>query len=194
VTTCLAISAGLQVNECLETQFSRQQFPNGYKLVDGVAMHEANGDRFVIPPDVLKRHIQPGQFVEVRIDSDRFSAHEADAAECPCPSCSGPMSNPVLSHNDPASLVPLPEQSIPSRGWGEDFWVRITKRQGRWMEARVDNRLVESRLHGVHLDDLILIEDVHVLTVHSSHRVELVKRMDAADLKELALWLGSTNG
>lgn len=178
----------------LETQFPRQQFPNGYLLVDGVAMHEANGDRFVIPPNVLKRHIRAGQFVEVRIDSNRFSAHEADAEECPCPSCNGPMSNPVLSHSEPMALVPLPDQSVPSRGWGEDFWVQITKRENRWMEARVDNRLVESRLHGIHFGDLILLEESHVLAIHPSHRMELVKSMNADELKELAVWLGSTMG
>jgi len=170
-----------------------QQFPNGYDLVDGVAMHEANGNSFAIPPPVLKRHIRPGQFVEVRIASDRFSAHEADVAECSCPSCSGPMTKPVLSHNDPASLVALPEQSVPSRGWGEDFWVQITERDGRVMEARVDNQLVESRLHEIHLGDLILLEESHVLAIHSSHRLELVKSMGAEELKELAVWLGSTS-
>jgi hypothetical protein len=182
------------VTECLEKQYSHQQFPNGYQLVDGVAMHEANGSSFVIPPAVLKRHLTPGQFVEVRINSNRFSAHEADAAECACPSCNGPMSRPVLSHSEPASLFPLPDQSVPSRGWGEDFWVKITKREGRWMEAQVDNRLVESRLHEIDMGDLILLEESHVLAIHPSHRLELVKSMDAGELKELAVWLGSTHG
>ncbi len=178
----------------LETKYSQQQFPNGYDLVDGVAMHEANGDRFVIPPNVLKRHITPGQFVEVRIDSNRFSAHVADAEECPCPSCNGPLANPVLSHSEPASLVPMPEQSVPSRGWGEDFWVQITKREGRWLEAQVDNRLIESRLHEIQLGELIVLEETHVLAIHPSHRVELVRSMNADELKELAVWLGSTKG
>jgi len=44
--------------------------------VNGVAMHAENPDNFQIPPDVIKRHVSPGQFVELRIDSPRFSVHE----------------------------------------------------------------------------------------------------------------------
>jgi hypothetical protein len=59
----------------LEQQFNNQQFANGYELVNGVKMHAENGDHFHIPPEVIKRHVTLGQFVELRIDSPRFSVH-----------------------------------------------------------------------------------------------------------------------
>ena len=49
----------------LEQQFNQQQFSNGYELVNGVAMQAENGDRFQIPPDVIKRHVGVGQFVDL---------------------------------------------------------------------------------------------------------------------------------
>ena len=60
----------------IQQQFRDQRFANGYELVDGVAMHAENGDQFQIPHDVLKRHVRAGYFVELRIDSPRFSVHE----------------------------------------------------------------------------------------------------------------------
>ena len=68
------------MTEQLQHQFDSQQFSNGYQLVNGVAMHTENPDNFHIPPEVIKRHVRPGQFVEIRIDSPRFSVHE-DAPE-----------------------------------------------------------------------------------------------------------------
>src|SRR5664279_5520847 len=112
----------------LQEQFSDQTFSNEYQLVNGVAMHAENPDNFQIPPDVIKRNVKTGQFVELRIDSPRFSVHEDAAEKCTCPSCNGQMSKPILRHNQPASLRPLPEQNAPSRGWGEDFWVRNVER------------------------------------------------------------------
>ena len=44
---------------------------NGYQLVNGVAMHAENPENFHIPPDVIKRHVTRGQFVELRIDSPK---------------------------------------------------------------------------------------------------------------------------
>ena len=41
-------------------------------------------------------------------------------------------------------------------------------------------------------DEIVFHED-HILAVHDSHRQELVLGMDAADLKELAQWLGSNS-
>ena len=64
----------------LEKRFQGQQFANGYVVVNGVEMHAEHGERFQIPHPVLKRHVGVGQFVELRIDSPRFSVHE-DAAE-----------------------------------------------------------------------------------------------------------------
>jgi len=75
----------------LQQQLSDQQFTNEYQLVNGVAMHAENPDNFQIPPDVIKRHVRPGQFVELRIDSPIFSVQEDDAVKCTCPSCNGEL-------------------------------------------------------------------------------------------------------
>ncbi len=63
----------------LQNQFDLQTFTNDYQLVNGVVMHRENPENFHVPPEVIKRHIQPGQYVELRIDSPRFSVHEEDA-------------------------------------------------------------------------------------------------------------------
>ena len=63
-------------SESIESRFDKQTFPNGYELVDGVAMNAENGDHFQIPPEVIKKYITAGQFVELRLDSPRFSVHE----------------------------------------------------------------------------------------------------------------------
>ena len=173
----------------LQQQFSNQQFSNEYQLVNGVAMHTENPDNFHIPPNVIKRHVSPGQFVELRIDSPRFSVHEDAAQKCTCPSCNGELSKPILRHDHPASLVPLPKQNIPSRGWGEDFWVKVSERDGDHFRGVVDNLLAEARLHGLNQDVEIIFHEDHILAVHDIHRQELVAEMDGADLKELTQWL-----
>ncbi|MEW4454493.1 hypothetical protein AB1L30_17590 [Bremerella sp. JC817] len=178
------------MSQQLQDQFDSQQFSNDYELVNGVAMHTENPGEFHIPPDVIKRHVRPGQFVELRIDSPRFSVHENAPEKCNCPSCNGEMTKPVLRHENPASLVPLPKQSVPSRGWGEDFWVQITERSGNYFRGVVDNPLVEARLHGLKQGDEIVFCEDHILAVHDIHRQELVVGMDMADLKELAQWVG----
>lgn len=175
----------------LEDRLNEQQFANDYQLVNGVSMHAENPDQFFIPPAVMKRNIDAGHFVELRIDSPRFSVHEENAEQCFCPSCHGKMTKPVLRHVHPASLVPLPEQMVPARGWGEDFWVRVRERQGEWFVGQVDNELVEHRLHGLRRGDPICFHADHILAVHEIHRAELVSKMDVADLKELAAWLRS---
>lgn len=175
----------------LEQQFDDHHFANGYQLVNGVAMHTESPENFHIPPDVIKRHVQTSQFVELRIDSPRFSVHEDAPEKCSCPSCNGEMSKPILRHEQPASLVPLPKQAVPSRGWGEDFWVRVTERSGSFFSGIVDNPLVEARLHGLKQGEEIVFHEDHILAVHDIHRQELVAGMDAADLKELAQWLAS---
>lgn len=174
----------------LQDQSASQQFTNDYQLVNGVVMHSENPENFHIPPDVIKRQVRPGQFVELRIDSPRFSVHEDAPEKCNCPSCHGEMTKPVLRHENPASLVPLPMQAIPSRGWGEDFWVRITERSRSYFRGVVDNPLVEARLHGLKLGDEIVFHEDHILAVHDIHRQELVAGMEVADLKELAQWVG----
>ena len=179
------------MTEKLAKQFNQQQFSNGYELVDGVAMHAENGDRFQIPPEVIKRHVSVGHFVELRIDSLRFSAHEDAPEKCTCPSCNGELTKPILKHEQPASLVPVPKQNVPSRGWGEDFWAQVTEREGELFKAVVDNPLYEARLHGLHQGGEIIFHQDHILHVHDIHRQELVHAMDVVDLKELAQWLGS---
>lgn len=182
------------MSERLRNQFNDQQFLNDYQLIDGIAMHAENPDQFFIPPDVIKRQIDVGHFVELRIDSPRFSVHEETAEQCFCPSCHGKLSKPILRHVHPASLVPLPEQTVPARGWGEDFWVRVTERQADFFSGQVDNAMVESRLHGLHRGDKMLFHADHILSVHDIHREELVGKMDVADLKEFAEWLRSPQG
>ena len=178
------------MSEQLQDQFDSQQFTNDYQLVNGVVMHAEIPDNFHIPPDVVKRHVRTGQFVELRIDSPRFSVHEDAPEKCNCPSCNGEMTKPVLRHENPASLVPLPKQNIPSRGWGEDFWVQITERSGSYFRGVVDNPLVEARLHGLKQGDEIVFHEDHILAVHDIHRQELVVSMNVTELKELAHWVG----
>ena len=176
----------------LEQQLNDQHFANEYQLVNGVVMHTENPEHFHIPPDVIKRHVSPGQFVELRIDSPRFSVHEDTPEKCSCPTCNGELTKPILRHDHPATLLPLPQQRVPSRGWGEDFWVQVEERSGRLFYGVVDNTLVEARLHGVKQGDKIVFHEDHILAVHDTHRQELVSRMDQADLKELAQWLGES--
>ena len=173
----------------LQQQFDDQQFTNEYQLVNGVVMHAENPDNFLIPPDVIKRHVRPGQYVELRIDSPRFSVHEDALEKCSCPSCNGELTKPILKHDHPASLLPLPNQSIPSRGWGEDFWVKVSERFGDHFRGIVDNPLAEARLHGLNQGTEIIFHQDHILAVHNIHRQELVVGMDEADLKELTTWL-----
>jgi len=175
----------------LKQQFDEQQLANGYELVDGIAMHAEYGERFQIPHAVLKKHVGIGQFVELRIDSPRFSVHEDAPEKCTCPTCNGQTTKPILRHEHPATLLPLPTQPVPSRGWGEDFWVRVTERQGKFFKGTVDNPLYEARLHELCQFDEIVFHEHHILAIHGIHRLELVSAMDATELKELAQWLGS---
>ena len=174
----------------LELHFHFQHFPNDYQVVNGVAMNAENPDNFLIPHPVLKKHISIGHFVEVRIDSPRFSVHQDAPEKCSCPTCTGEMTKPILSHEHPATLLPLANQDVPSRGWGEDFWVRVIERDGPWLQGEVDNPLYEARLHELNQGDSIYFHEDHILAVHGSHREEIVVKMDALDLKTLALWLG----
>ena len=178
------------MTETLEQLFDDQHFANEYQLVNGVAMHTENPQNFHIPPEVIKRQVRPGQFIELRIDSPRFSVHEDAPEKCTCPSCNGDMTKPILRHDHPASLVPLPKQNVPSRGWGEDFWVRVVERSGILFRGIVDNPLVEARLHGLKQGDEIVFHEDHILAVHNNHWQELVAGMDVDALKELAQWVG----
>ena len=175
----------------LQFQLAKQTFANGYELVNGVVMHHQNGMQFQIPHPVLKKHIAAGYFVEVRIDSARFSVHPDAPEQCVCESCKGVASKPVLSHEQPASLVPLPPQEVPSRGWGEDFWVKVVERRGDVIRGIVDNPLCEARLHEIQQGHEIFCHLDHVLAVHPIHRQEMVLAMDEADLRQLVEWLGT---
>ncbi len=154
-------------------------------------MNAENGARFQIPPDVIKKHITNEQFVELRLDSPRFSVHEDSPEKCYCESCEGEASKPILRHENPASLVSIPPQNVPSRGWGEDFWVRITDRDGQYFIGVVDNPLYEAKLHGIKQGDEVLFHADHLLAIHDIHRQDIVLSMEADDLKVLAQWLGS---
>ena len=175
----------------LEQHFQTQRFANDYQLVNGVAMHAENPNSFQIPHRVLKKHVGVGHFVELRIDSPRFSVHDDTVEKCYCPTCNGEATKPILGHEHPATLLPLPKQVVPSRGWGEDFWVRVTEREGQFFKGVVDNPLYEARLHELRQRDTVFFHEDHILAVHGSQREEIVLGMDAADLKMLAQWLGT---
>ena len=87
----------------------------------------------MVPHPLTKKYLREGFFVELRIDSDRFSAHPDAEEKCTCPHCNGEATKPILGHEHPLSLLKAAELPIPpvapSRGWGEDFWVRIDERQ-----------------------------------------------------------------
>jgi uncharacterized membrane protein YobD (UPF0266 family) len=78
---------------------------------------------------------------------------------------------------------------MPSRGWGEDFWIRIVERSGGYFRGVVDNHLAESRLHGLNLGSQIFLSEDHILAVHDIHRRELLSAMNIDDLRQLAQWL-----
>jgi hypothetical protein len=176
----------------LRQQSDSQQFPNDYQLVNGIAMHAENPENFHIPPDVIKRHISPGQFVELSIDSPRFSVHEDAPEKCSCPTCNGEMTKPILRHSHPASLVPLPNQNVPSRGWGEDFWVRVEERSESYFRGTVDNPLVEARLHNLKQGDEIVFHEDHILAIHDIHRVRSAACAERVVHHAVCKWIRSS--
>ena len=101
------------------------------------------------------------------------------------------MSKPIFRHLHPASIVSVPPQEVPARGWGEDFWVRVEEKMGEYFKGIVDNPLVESRLHEVQQHDAIIFRERHVLAIHDIHRRELVQGMTPEDVKEFATWLST---
>ena len=163
--------------------------PNGYEFVDGVAMHAELGDRFQIPLPLFKKHLDVGHLVEVRIDSPRFSVHPDAAETCECESCREPMTKPVLCHEEPASLQPVPSQQVPSRGWGEQFWIIVDFRDSQLLRGRIDNVLYESPLHGLNKGDEITFLEQHILAIHPRDNREIVTRFDQAEWEEFAQWL-----
>jgi hypothetical protein len=177
--------------DTLPRLFAQQKFANEYCLVNGVAMNQLHGDRFQIPPMVIKKHIQVGQFVELRLDSPRFAHQQELLEKCVCPSCQGELTKPVLKHAHPETLVPDSNEEVASRGWGEDFWVKVTERSGLLLKGTVDNHLFESRLHGLEFGDELVFHESNILAIHGIHRQQLILSMDDADLEELAIWLRS---
>ena len=173
----------------LAKRLQSQEFMNEYALVDGVEMSKKYGNQFRIPASVLKQNLQHEYFVELRIDSPRFSMHEEDAVECTCPSCNGEMSKPILRHEIPDSLLAQALPKPPSRGWGEDFWVKIVEREDSHFVGRVDNDLCETKLHGIKLNDEICFHENHVLAVHGMHRLDIIQHMSVEEIKALADWI-----
>ena len=162
---------------------------NGYEFIDGVAMHAEMGERFQVPHPVIARNAGQGHLVEVRIDSSRFSVHADAPDQCQCEHCNEKTSKPVLCHQEPASLLSIPRQAVPSRGWGEQFWVEIAERQGSEIWGRVDNTLYESRLHGLQQDDMISFCEEHILSVHGSQLAEIALQLDEQETLEFVDWL-----
>ena len=157
---------------------------NGYEFVNGVEMHAELAARFQVPHPAMKKNVGVGHFVELRIDSPRFSVHEDAPEHCECVHCKEPMTKPVLCHEEPGSLINIPKQPVPSRGWGEQFWVQITARHGQLFQGRIDNTLYESRLHGLNEGDEITFHEDHILAVHGSHSQEIWLSMNEEELLE----------
>lgn len=42
-----------------------------------------------------------------------FSVHEETAEKCSCISCNGELTKPILKHDHPASIAPIPKQNVP---------------------------------------------------------------------------------
>lgn len=166
-----------------------EPLPNGYEFVNGVEMHAQQGERFQIVNPWFKKYLAADDFVELRVDSDRFSAHPDAPAECTCELCNEPAAKPILCHEHPASLVEVPRQAVPSRGWGEQFWVRVTVCRGELIRGVVDNPLYETRLHGLSEGDELTFHEDHILSVHAVHNREMLLRMDDQDFFEFGVWL-----
>ena len=164
------------------------KMPNGYLLVDGVKMHAEQGARFEVPHPSLKAHVGPGHWVELRVDSPRFTAHPG-TEPCECEHCREPMNKPILCHEEPNTILSVPPQSVPSRGWGEQFWVQVTARNGAAIQGRIDNRLYETPLHELNFEDPIAFHETHILAVHPAHHRELLSLMNEQEFAAFGEWL-----
>lgn len=175
----------------LASAFRDQHFPNGYALVDGEKMHAERGEFFQVVNPWFKKYIDTGCFVELRVDSPRFSAHPGAPENCMCPHCNEEATKPILGHSHPDSLVPLPQQEIPSRGWGEDFWVRVECRDNGYFSGIVDNFLYETKLHEIGLGDRLFFHAKHILSLHGVNHREVVERMSEEDVEQFRDWYQS---
>jgi hypothetical protein len=167
------------------------ELQNGYRFINGVEYHAELGERFQIPHFTIKRHVGIGHHVEVRIDSPRFSGH-ADAPElCECEHCREPTTKPVLCHEEPASFVEIPVQPVPSRGWGEQFWIQVTGRAQQLLTGVIDNHMYEAKLHGLRQGDEIWFHEDHILAVHPIDTKDIMLDMNDGELREFTAWLKS---
>jgi hypothetical protein len=174
--------------------FREISLPNGYVLINGVDMNRRFGDRFAIVNQWFKKHVAVDEFVEIRIDSDRFSAHPDAEPGCPCELCGEEVSKPILSHEQPISLLAVPLQEVPSQGWGEEFWVKVTQRQDWRLRGVIDNHLYETKLHGLQEGDEIVFQVDHILSIHSSHNEAIIMRLSEDDRQQFGQWLMSRPG
>ena len=178
--------------EKLKTLFQHQFLANGYELIDGVQMHELFGDRFQIPNWWFRKYVAIGHFVELRVDSSRFGVPNPSSTESR-PHVGNELSKPILCHDEPSTLEPTPRRLVPSRGWGEQFWVQITERDGRYLRGVVDNPLYESRLHGLFEGDSLLFTENHILAIHTVHNRKIMNSMAFSYFVDFMIWLRSSS-
>ena len=162
----------------LEQHFHDQHLANGYALVNGVRaarpVRRPLRDRQSVVSQARRRRATSSKCASTRHASlpilmprPTVSVHTAKSRR-PNRSCA--------TSNRP-SLRPISPQPVPSRGWGEQFWVKIVEREGQYLAGEIDNPLYEARLHGLNLGDTIYFHEDHILIVHSSHGREIVSRM-----------------
>ena len=91
-------------------------------------------------------------------------------------------------------MLAVPHQDVPSRGWGEEFWVKITERDDSWLRGVVDNHLYETKLHGLSEGDELVFQVDHILSIHSSHNEAMIMRLSDDDREQFGQWLMSRPG
>ena len=87
--------------------------------------------------------------------------------------------------------MPVPEEDLPTRGYGEDFWVEITERSGQFFKGIVDNLLSETPLHELQKGDIIVFHEDHILNVYDTQIEAILYAMEVADGRKFAEWLVS---
>ena len=68
--------------------------------------------------------------------------------------------------------------------------LNVPLNQCKFFARTIDNPSFEARLHGLHEGSETIFHEDHILAVHRVHRPEPALAMGAADLRELAPWLG----
>jgi len=171
------------------SEHKQHEMLNDYAFTDGVLKHAELGERFQVPPAPIRNNVGVGHFVELRVDSPRFSTHADADEQCQCGQCHEPAENPILCHEQPASFLKLPKQKIEARGWGEQFWAQITQVEYERIVGRIDNILYESNLHGLHEGDEITFHKNHILAVHPNNNREIILGLSEDELTEFGAWL-----